>query len=458
MEKNKQHTVTASPEVTHSGISNILLAIERATGIYPSSSVLGGTERVNCQGKMSKRIKRNMYQKYGVSLEDKLVEEIGNIMGNYSLAAKTYLVEYTDDLMGTVGKFGDSRSCFQPGGCYHDCLLAMLDDDNSAAIRGYRDDGGKLARAWAYTAPDGAIILYNAYGLHLNKIAKLAETLTEKESREVTITSDVYINDHTVYAMGGRCDRYHIELNVDDYSDDDSMECSRCGYEYNEEDLYFLDHGTFCSDCYNACFYSCYHCGGDHSRQNGAGQTLLDYPDESLDRTFVPIQRTGGRKLGNGGGTGSQVLRIGSCPYDIENSGQLDLILAAEQNRLARIVQHGIDGMEYRGFPWFIVGHRLRCHYVDLVQVVGQLGKQTHFLFAKGTAFVIIGIIQINGVVPRRNSRHFPNTYLQALRSIPAVDFKRPGGCFHGLLHQIRFETCCLPIEIDGHPFIRQER
>lgn len=237
----------------------------------------GGRERVNAQGKMTKRIKRNLRRDHNVTLPDSLVEQIGNIMDQNSLSAREYIVEYTTDLEGTVGRFGDNGSCFKRGGEYRNHLLAMQNHVGNhrcsyLAFRVYKANGKNLGRAWAYNAPSGATVLFNGYGIALDKIALLAARLEGKEPRAIAICSDIYINDeYKSYAIGGERTYYEFYADVDDYDDDDDDDlswCTLCDCSMPYDDLYHIGTSSLCYACYNRTYQTCNHCGGHCQRSD----------------------------------------------------------------------------------------------------------------------------------------------------------------------------------------------
>jgi hypothetical protein len=179
-------------------------------------AIAGGRERVNRQGKMSKRIKRNLFREYGIKLSDEVVQQIGNLMDQNSLSAREYMVEYTTDFEGTVGNFGDYGSCFRPGHEYEHHLWAMhklagQEPGNFSAVRVYRASGSRLARAWVYHAHDGAAVLFNGYGIPLDKIALLASKLDDIDPRLVELYGDLCINWTTkCEALGGTESSYRV--------------------------------------------------------------------------------------------------------------------------------------------------------------------------------------------------------------------------------------------------------
>lgn len=280
MNKFERNKVAVDSLVDQQGMTQIydILYTEikkKDSGIYGVNytKLSGGRLRVNNQGKMTKRIKRNMRRDYDVALDDKVIEQIGNIMEKHSMSASEYIVEYTTDLKGTVGNFGDKGTCFRRGGECRNNLVAMHDQAGQepgtfAAFRVYRASGSNLGRAWAYHAEGGEIVLFNGYGMALDKIALLAAKLDDTEPRLVRVEGDVYINDENrSWAIGGKDTRYYIQANPGNYgSDDDTDPCSHCERFCPSGDITIVEHDYLCPDCFNENYQICNHCGDYCSR------------------------------------------------------------------------------------------------------------------------------------------------------------------------------------------------
>ena len=280
MNKFERNKVAVDSLVDQQGMTQIydILYTEikkKDSGIYGVNytKLSGGRLRVNNQGKMTKRIKRNMRRDYDVALDDKVIEQIGNIMEKHSMSASEYIVEYTTDLKGTVGNFGDKGTCFRRGGECRNNLVAMHDQAGQepgtfAAFRVYRASGSNLGRAWAYHAEGGEIVLFNGYGMALDKIALLAAKLDDTEPRLVRVEGDVYINDENrSWAIGGKDTRYYIQASPGNYSnEDDADPCSRCERFCPSGDLTIVEHDYLCPDCFNENYQICNHCGDYCSR------------------------------------------------------------------------------------------------------------------------------------------------------------------------------------------------
>ena len=89
-----------------------------------------------------------------------------------------------------------------------------------SAFRVYKANGANLARAWAYHATDGATVLFNGYGIALDKIAILASKLDDCEPRRVTLYGDICLNERDVEAVGGDQSEYRFEIHPSRYRND----------------------------------------------------------------------------------------------------------------------------------------------------------------------------------------------------------------------------------------------
>jgi hypothetical protein len=287
------------------GFSLVCDLVRFESGVTITEVETDGREIVNRGGKIAKRIRNNMRRIHGVKLSDALVQEIGNIANNYTLSAGVYYVEYTQDMEATVGRFGDSNSCFQEGHENYHHLLAMDDDPDFGALRIYSDDpdtarhgSANLARAWTFTDPqDGAMVIWNAYGITLYKITLIASKAFGKPWRKVEISGDVYINNSQVYAIGGEKNRYYFSVDPDSYRNN-GPDCYGCGrhidtdWDWCHQDN---DGDYWCQNCFGENFFTCDHCGyhihNDNSYRHdihtvGSNTVRLTVCDRCLDRHY----------------------------------------------------------------------------------------------------------------------------------------------------------------------------
>jgi hypothetical protein len=318
-ERKVMEKVECLPMVGDNGMSEIWRAILDETGRRLShrefDKVTDGRERVTRQGKMSKRIKRNLKRIHNITLSDKTVTQIGNIMNKHSMSEREYLVEYTTDLYGTLGRYGDHGSCFKEGGCCREDFEDMDDSGHYSAFRVYRMSGSRLGRAWVFNAPDGAKVLFNAYGMALDKIAILAGKRDDIEQRRVMIEGDVYINDPYVYAIGGAKiqEKYFLETGQEPRG----WHCAHCEDYRRSDPLYpHADSDPYCGPCYNELFYTCNRCGAGVSRA-----------DEKINKVY----RQGSRLRYVCDDCLTQYIKCRDCEqyheqnylYEIGNSGDL---------------------------------------------------------------------------------------------------------------------------------------
>lgn len=265
------------------GIEEIIRIVGMATGIYLTRELLDGYERVNSNGKLAKRIKRNLKRELDVNLPDYTLTGIGNTVNKWSLKDDIYLVEYIDDLLSIVGQFSDDDSCFQEGHQNYHHLLAMNDKHSGIqAFCVYRSTGSNLGRAWCYNAEDGAKVYFNAYGLHLDKIAKLAGVLHKMPERTGYIRSDQNIwlnNGGSAYIVGGDKDTENYRMDLQDPDSYAPHRCDDCGRPIWDESnaIEFEDDGdyfTYCSPCYRRMFWTCERCDTRMSQNSDIMQRI----------------------------------------------------------------------------------------------------------------------------------------------------------------------------------------
>jgi hypothetical protein len=240
-------------------------AIDYALQSIDFLALISGRELVNKGGKLAKRLKNNMRREHGIKLDPSLISEIGNIAHNYSLAGGDHIIELTSDLENTAGSFGDSGSCFQSGGAYHNHLRAMEYSGDFLALRVYSGEGDRRARAWIYIG-DHLPILFNSYGERLNKLADLYAAASEREIGKwqwIDLDSRLYINNGEGILIGGEGDRedYYIDCDPDDCNDYyEGEHCEDCGGAIADHELCEHEGDHYCEDCFHRLFSMCDNC------------------------------------------------------------------------------------------------------------------------------------------------------------------------------------------------------
>jgi len=265
--------------------------------------IAGGREYVNKQGKITKRIKRNLRRDHDVKIENGTLEKLGNFANKFTLPKGDYTVEITTDFHGTVGRFGDAKACFQEGWEMHSHLLAMDDHPDFYAVRVYKGNGDRLARCWAYDSGNG-LVVFNVYMMTNYKIAKMIAMAEGKEFTQAHFTSDIHVNQENTYVIGGEHNNglpcFGPIADVDNYDGDNEYmgHCDDCGDRVDfEYDGHITDIGGFCDDCWSASHFYCEKCGHDRARDDYnqiliSGQPYHTYVCESCaERHYYECDR-----------------------------------------------------------------------------------------------------------------------------------------------------------------------
>lgn len=218
-------------------------------------------------GTLPKRIAKLAHQN-GSKLSDSLLSQIGSAMASYSGKSTEYdleIVRYTDNTDWHSGDFGDEGSCYWGG---NSAARASMKEDKCYALRYYQYGHG-MGRAWIKDM-GGYHVLWNSYGVDVQRSARVLSTLLGLSYRKVSLsnfratTGTVWINGGSGYAIGaqdtiGELDRVDLEIDIVE-SDDNTSRCSDCG-DYCDIDSGADVNGSFvCESCLeNYC--SCERCG-----------------------------------------------------------------------------------------------------------------------------------------------------------------------------------------------------
>ena len=319
---DQKTAVETAPEISNDGVEVIHNIIMEHTDYHfyygDMEQLLEGREFVNRRGKLSKRIKRNLKKMYNLSLPNEALTAIGNQAHRYTLRDGTYQVEVSQDLAGTVGLFGDSDSCFRDGHENGHHLVAMDEHPDFYAVRIFRESGSRLARSWGYDSGDG-FILFNAYGITLNKVASLLSLALDQPMREVMFSFDGWLNDRSCFAIGGdaRNTSYSAYCDPESQREDDIGACEHCDNRLHDgEDYHMADWGDmYCEGCWSDLFHRCDHCHqwmesdinpfqsvrGRHGTQHVCMTCRDNYYTlcDHCDRRIHPIHMADGCDLGN---------------------------------------------------------------------------------------------------------------------------------------------------------------
>lgn len=272
---NKKTEVETVPLISIEGIAVIGDIIRTQTGrkFYNSEieQIMEGREFVNKRGKLAKRIKRNLKKLHNENITPEAMSDIGNKANQYTLRDGAYTVEITRDLAGTVGMFGDSDSCFQEGHENDHHLFAMDDNSDFYAIRIYRQSGSRLARSWGWDSGDG-LVVFNAYGMTLYKVAKIASQALKQDMRQIQFSFDGWLNERRCYAIGGDPEAvtFRAYCHPEQYQNDNHQGyCVHCDSTIYDDDNYHMSDGgdMYCSSCWREQFKRCDHCHSWYDRE-----------------------------------------------------------------------------------------------------------------------------------------------------------------------------------------------
>jgi hypothetical protein len=286
-----KESVSLPTVISPNGIEEIIIIVGKATGIYLTTDLIGGHERVNRNGKIAKRIKRNLKRELGVDLDNSTLTGIGNAVNKHSLKDDTYLVEYVIDLFSIVGKFADGDSCFQEGHQNYHHLLCMADPDaNISAFCIYRSSGRNLGRAWCFTAEDGAKVYFNAYGLELDKIGKLASALHNEALREgyIRTSQDIWLNrGGSAYIVGGNADKTNYMATLKSPDTYAPHRCANCERPIWNANVYTTpDNEEWCPNCFQRHYWNCERCQTVYRHDAHAIQRV--YGSRQYDHVCLP--------------------------------------------------------------------------------------------------------------------------------------------------------------------------
>lgn len=308
----------SSPYVSLQGRKNIesyIASNVRANGWSwsPPSSMFDsvGIELTTNQGRMTKRIQKYLREYPGADVEkltSEQVSAIGNLANEGSIKKGSYRVRLSRniDIWDHAGEAGEHRNigldtCYSEEGEYHWCWRLMAQSNDFGVLLLHEDSGRLLSRCWVYSPDEDTYILFNAYGLTLQKNAMLMKLALGDtfESDKISIQSSMYINNN----MGSKIttassyfrDRGYVAFG-EDYNS-----CSWCSEIQPEDSLMYVeDRGCYiCGDCldYHYDLYVCDCCGDVRSAEN-EGQTTTEGDlivcNDCLENHFIGCRGCGG--------------------------------------------------------------------------------------------------------------------------------------------------------------------
>lgn len=206
------------------------------------------------RGTLPRRIAKWYHQRYKrrKGLTDELINDLGNVASNIMPKPVNYHMDITKDLNWKQGQFGDLNSCFFSGNA--ETRNRMNATPNLYAFRLFREVEkiyGKIpernidgtwyehgdnyyvgsSRAWLLmkTTPHGPVyLLFNSYGMNLNKTAKIFAAHFQLESEEINLRGGaLYINGGRAIAIGKKAAINHVKPST-------SLDLSNNNGIYNE--------------------------------------------------------------------------------------------------------------------------------------------------------------------------------------------------------------------------------
>ena len=232
-----------------------------------TDNVFGGLSLVNSQGKMTKRISRNLYKNYKIKYPAVELVLLGNLINENANAMGAWHYKITNDVQGNIGIFGDAGSCFRGGSE----VYAIEEDYRAAMALIYDEDLAPYARAWVYSPyNDNALIFFNAYSrehrgqLRTRQIASIVARDLGTTTRRVDYDCNLYQNQNWAIAVGG--ERIDYSINIENYGE----QCDDCGDYVHEDDGTWLEgrEVTICNDCFRRSYFWCTHCDNPEHDDN----------------------------------------------------------------------------------------------------------------------------------------------------------------------------------------------
>lgn len=223
--------------------------------------------------KLTTRIKKYMFDEYGIRLTPKDLETIGNFASQNYLPKTKLWYDITDKLGWQAGDFGDYGSCYWTSRVG---AKEMLYEHGALAMRlwkpiyGQEDQFEGYARAWLYPITDDTHVIFNAYGEHLNTFGILTATVSGHDYKSIGLCNNKYFRG-TLWINNGKGILVGPPSALDKYWDYDFgwpeinyPSCYKCDRSLNEG-IFTLSNQTYCARCYDSLVRMCDVCGGEMS-------------------------------------------------------------------------------------------------------------------------------------------------------------------------------------------------
>lgn len=137
------------------------------------------------KGSLVKRIKNELYRgKLKIKLSDDVLQKIGTIIAENTVATKKYALDITEDFNWESGDFGDSSSCFWGG--RNGIRTDMMKDGRFKALRFFRENGNDIFQD---------LIKYKFYKgfIGIGRSWIWTATVTRNVSKDTVLESKVYV-------------------------------------------------------------------------------------------------------------------------------------------------------------------------------------------------------------------------------------------------------------------------
>jgi hypothetical protein len=221
-------------------------------------------------GSFVKRVRKYMY-KNDIKMSDKECAHLGSMVGRYSNATTEYMFRLTMDDWNK-GDFNDDGSCFWGERAYTRPIMKAegigaiqffdLEDTDGNLYKNDSDlsDRG-IARAWV--APiDGEIVVFNAYGLTLQKIARIFAQFLGKTYKSVHLSNDDIDNENDELMYINQSLGYVIYSNESNRLEDEKICLNIPFQKYMHRckcNTLILKEEKYCDECIYK-YKKCHHC------------------------------------------------------------------------------------------------------------------------------------------------------------------------------------------------------
>jgi len=206
------------------------------------------TSDTQFRGKLSKRIKKYIKQKYNINLTTKDMGKIGSIIDNYSLL-ENFIIIFTDYFNWNPGDYNDYNSCFWT---YNSPARKLMKKHGVYAALLHDKNGKGIGRTWIYDYDSETSIIFNAYGVTLEKIANvlLETSLFSNPVNFIKLTNEgtskglIYINYGGIIIgpSATKIKKFDLKIDTSKY-----IKCEYCGNYVDKNEYYDMHEDGECS-------------------------------------------------------------------------------------------------------------------------------------------------------------------------------------------------------------------